>query len=295
MGHRRVAGVRAVLDTYNRAAGGLLANGLAFASLFAAIPTVLLLLGVAGWIGTGDPTVREGVRDALIRAAPPLANLIDESIRAIGDGAVFTSAVGVVGVVWTVSQLFGAVDVAIARIFSDAPERDALRRTLRGFLVVGLIAAVVVAIIGTLGLLAVFDALRNTRGSLARAALDTLSAPPALAVAACLAVSIGYRILPTRPPTWRALVIPALIVGVTVTLLSQAFSILVPRLVGVAELAGSLASGFVTLAWLSLSFQAFLLGAAWVRVRNQGPPRAGSGSASLQGPAAPAEPGVGGE
>lgn len=293
MGHQRVVGVRAVFDAYGRAAGGLLANGLAFSALFAAIPTILLLLGVAGWIGAGDPTIREQVRAALVRAAPPLADLIDGSIRTIGDGAVFASALGVVGVIWTVSQLFAAVDVAFARIFSDEPERDALRRTFRGFIVVGLIAAIVVAIIGTIALLAAFDALTDTRGSLARGALELLSAPPVLAVVACLAVIIGYRNLPTRPPRWRALVIPAVIVGAILVVLSQAFAFLVPRLVGVAELAGSLASAFVTLAWLSFSFQALLLGAAWVRVRDEGLAGAGSGSALLDGAAAPTEPGAG--
>ena len=39
-----------MLDIYGAAAGGLLANGLAFSSLFASIPTTLLIVGVAGWL-----------------------------------------------------------------------------------------------------------------------------------------------------------------------------------------------------------------------------------------------------
>lgn len=298
MGHRRVAGLRAVLDTYSRAAGGLLANGLAFSALFAAIPLTLLLLGVAGWIATEDPTVRDEVRRALVAAAPPLTDLIDESIRAIGEGSVLTSALGAAGVIWTVSQLFGSMEVAFARVFSDEPERDALRRTLRGFLVVGLIVTVVIAVIGTVALFAAFDAMTGNRGSQAQAVLAPLSSPLTPWVVACLVVAICYRTLPPRSPTWRALLIPAAIVATLLAVLSQAFTLLVPRLVGVAELAGSLASGFVVLAWLSLSFQALLLGAAWVRGRSQRP-AVGVGSeaasASLHGAAAPAEPGAGGE
>lgn len=293
MEHRRVVGVQAVLDTYGRAAGGLLANGLAFSALFAAIPTTLLLLGVAGWITGGNPAIRERLRDALVAAVPPLADLIDVSLRAIGDGAAFTSALGIVGVIWTVGQLFGAVDVAFARIFSDRPERAALRRTLRGFILVGLIAVAVIPVIGTVALLAAFDALADTQGSPARGALRLLSAPLFLVVLACSAVIVGYRMLPPSPPQWRALIIPAVTVGALLVILSQAFAFLVPRLVGVAELAGSLASGFVTLAWLSFSFQALLLGAAWVRVRDEGLAGAGSGSALLDGAAAPTEPGAG--
>ena len=119
--------------------------------------------------------------------------------------------------------------------------------------------------------------------------------------AASIVVIMAYRKLPPRPPRWRALVIPAVVVGVVLVLLGQAFALLVPWLVGVANLAGSLASGFVALAWLSFSFQALLLGAAWVRVRDAGPPSseeaaaAASGSAALERAATAAEPGSGGE
>jgi uncharacterized BrkB/YihY/UPF0761 family membrane protein len=71
------------------------------------------------------------------------------------------------------------------------------------------------------------------------------------------------------------------------------FLTLAPLLVSAAALAGSLATAFIALAWLSFTFQALLYGAAWVRVRDEAmagrdaPPE---GSA-LPGPAAPTEPG----
>jgi membrane protein len=296
-----VVAFRTVLDTYGRAAGGLLANGLAFSALFAAIPATLLVLGLAGWFAAGDPTIRQQVSDALSTALPPLATLIRSSVEAVAGGAALTSVIGAIGVIWTISQLFAAVDVAFARIFFDQPERDVLRRTLRGFVVVGLIAATVIAAIASLALVATLDALTGVEGSPARSILAALGTPPFLAFAASLVVIVAYRKLPPTPPSWGALVIPAVIVGAMLVVLGQAFTLLVPWLVGVANLAGSLASGFVALAWLSLSFQALLLGASWVRVRNAGPPTAveaalaSAGSASLKGAAAPAEPGGRGE
>ena len=155
--------------------------------------------------------------------------------------------------------------------------------------------------IAAVGLVAAIDTASGRQGSLARGVLDLVGSPPFIGLIACLAVIVAYRKLPPRAPTWRALVIPAVIVGAILAILGQAFSLLVPWLVGVADLAGSLASGFVALAWLSLSFQALLLGAAWVRVRDAGPPsaaeaaRAASGSASLEGAAAATEPRVGGQ
>ena len=235
----RVVAFRTVLDTYGRAAGGLLANGLAFAALFAAIPTTLLVLGLAGWFAAGDPTIQERVVNALSTALPA-AGRADPRARStvIADGAALTSVVGAVGVVWTVSQLFAAVDMAFARIFFDEPERDVFRRTLRGFVVVGLIAATVIGAIVTLGLLAALDTVSGNEGSLARATLELLGSPPFLVLAACLVVIAAYRTLPPRSPSWRSLVIPAVIVGVILVMLGQVFMLLVPWLVGVAELRG---------------------------------------------------------
>ena len=84
-----------------------------------------------------------------------------------------------------------------------------------------------------------------------------------------------YRVVPPRSPGWRTLAVPAVIVGVLIVLLSQLFVFLAPRLVGIAALAGSLATAFIALAWLSFTFQALLYGAAWVRVRDDHAPRGG--------------------
>jgi uncharacterized BrkB/YihY/UPF0761 family membrane protein len=106
-------------------------------------------------------------------------------------------------------------------------------------------------------------------------------------------VAFVYRTLPPKPPRWRSLAIPAVVVGIAIVVLSQVFMFLVPRLVGVAALAGSLASAFIALAWLSFTFQALLYGAAWVRVRDG--MATVRDSAPLERPAPPAEPGVGGQ
>ncbi len=288
----RVARVRAVLDIYGRAAGGLLANGLAFAALFAAIPTMILVLGLAGFIAAGNPEITDRVAEALTHAFPPLADLIQGSLDALSQGAAITSILGVIGLVWTVSQLYGALDVAFARIFADAPERDIVRRTARGLLVVVLLGGLVVAFVVLASLSTILDAM-SAQVPAASTMSTILGSVPFLIVVAIVAVVVAYRALPPRAPTWRAIILPAIVIGLAVVTLSQVFMFLVPRLVGVAALAGSLASAFIALAWLSFTFQALLYGAAWVRVRDE-MAKAG-GSAALERAAAAAEPGAGGQ
>jgi len=280
-----------VLDIYGAAAGGLLANGLAFSALFASIPTTLLIVGVAGWL-TNDAAVRAAVAELLSTTFPPLAELIDESLTALSHGAAATSILGVLGLVWTVSQLYGALDVAFARIYSMDPERDILKRTARGLVVVGILVVGIVGLIVVSAVGAALDALHPSDVPVGGSLASLLGSIPVLIALSIAGVLVVYRTLPPRAPSWRAALIPAVVIGLIIIGLSQIFTFLVPRLVGVAALAGSLASAFIALAWLSFTFQALLYGAAWVRVRDRNELAA---SAGLGGPAAPAEPGGGGE
>ena len=307
----RVAYVRAVLDTYGRAAGGLLANGLAFAALFATIPTALVVLGFAGLLA-GDPDVQQQLADALVAAFPPLEDLIEGALAVVVQGAAVTSIIGVIGLFWTVSQLYVALDVAFARIFAGTPEREFVDRTARGFVGVAGILITVVVLVVVLSFLAAGGSLLPDRLPVSGEIARLLTSWPALVVIAIVVLAFAYRVVPPSPPSWTAIRLPAVLVAIAIVALSQVFVFLAPRLVGVAALAGSLATAFIALAWLSFTFQALLYGAAWVRIRDERGRRAeavppapvregplGDGPAdegsALAGPAAPAEPGVRGE
>jgi membrane protein len=292
MDRPRVATVRQVFDIYGRAPGGLLANGLAFTALFAIVPIALVTLGVAGAL-VEDPTVQRQLATAIGLLFPPVRELIDDALRSMSEGARLTSIIGIVGLLWTVSQFYVTLDIAFSRIFSGARERDLVRRTARGFMwVAGLVGIVVALIIGG-SLAAAAETLLPTTGTALAAFGRITSSPPVVITIGVVVVLLVYRVVPPQAPSWRAASVPALVTGTAIIVLSQLFLFLAPRVVGAAAVAGSLAAAFIALAWLSFTFQLLLLGAAWVRVREGGIPiEAGSG---LAAPAAPAEPGVGGQ
>jgi membrane protein len=288
----RIATARRVLEVYGKAPGGLLANGLAFTALFAIVPVALVTLGVAGAL-VDDPRVQAQLAVAIGALLPPVRDLVDDALRSMSAGARLTSVLGVVGLVWTVSQFYVTLDIAFSRIFSDIPERDLVRRTARGFVwVAGLVGVVVALIIGG-SLAAAAEALLPTSTGTLISFGRIVSSPPVVTALGVGVVSIVYRIVPPVAPSWRAISLPAVVAGVAIVALSQLFLFVAPRIVGAAAVAGSLAAAFIALAWLSFTFQLLLLGAAWVRVRN-GAPAPGPGSV-LAGPAATAEPGVRGE
>jgi membrane protein len=288
---RAVVTIGTVLDIYGRAPGGLLANGLAFTALFAVVPIALVTLGVAGLI-VKDPRVQEQLATALGSIVPPLAELIEGALVSMAQGAALTSVIGVLGLIWTVSQFYVTLDVAFARIFTDRPERDVLRRTARGFVWVAGLVGVVVALIVAGSLAAAAEALLPTTTTALTGFGRIVSSPPVVVLITIGVVLAIYVVVPPRAPAWRAAVVPAIAAGLAIFALAQLFLFAAPRIVGVAALAGPLATAFIALAWLSFSFQALLIGAAWVRVRDDalsGTPREGS---ALTGPAASTEPGV---
>lgn len=287
-----VVEVRAVFDIYGRAPGTLLANGLAFAALFTTIPLALVTLGVAGWL-IGDPALQAQLAAAIGRLVPPLAEFVDQALVAVSEGAALTSLVGVAGLAWTLSQFYATLDIAFSRIFTGDPARGLVGRTARGFAVVAGLIAVVVVLIVVGSLAAAAEALLPASASALTAVGEIVSSFPVVAAIGVVAVMVVYRFVPATPPRGLAIVLPSIVVGVVIVGSSQLFLFLAPRLVGAEAVAGSLATAFVALAWLSVTFQALLLGAAWVRIRDAN--RGGMDGSALSGAAAPAEPGAGGE
>jgi YihY family inner membrane protein len=265
----RIAYIRAVMDAYGGAPGGLLANGLAFTALFAAVPTTLLVLAIAGALAC-DEAFQERLVEELARILPPLREVLAGALDAVADGRVLSSIGGLAGLVWASSQFYRALDVAFSRIFHDVPQRHVAHRTLFGFLWVVLLVAIVVALI----VLAFVTTLLETvtpAGLRVPPFIAAASSPFAMLLVAVFVVAIAYRVLPGRAPSWTAIRVPAVAVGLAFLGLTQAFTMLAPFLFRTSSVVGSLAAAFVALAWLSLVFQALLLGAAWVKIRSDRP------------------------
>jgi membrane protein len=267
----------AVMAVFDRAGGGLLAGGLAYAALFALLPGLLLLLSVLG-LFVGDPTVREQVVGSIASAAPPLESLARLALDQVAVGAVPTGLIAILGLLWGSSRFYGTLDQAFARIFADAPRRNEVERTLRGLVltavVVALPAGLLIAGSAVSWLLDVAPA-GGAVGGAARAAWAVAS-PIALVVLFILGTGLVYRVVPAVRVPRSALRRPAVVSGLALAAFTQAFTLLAPRLVGAAALYGTFVAIIALLAWLSIGFNVLLLGAAWTRVRMAGPLDPGS-------------------
>jgi membrane protein len=254
----------AVMAVYDRAGGGLTAAGLAYTSLIALLPLLLLMVSIFGLI-VDDEAVREALVTIVAQAVPPLEDFARTALRQVASNAVPTGVVAVLALLWGSSRFYAALDLAFSRIFHGSRRRNEIERTLRGVVTTGLLVAMpIVALVagwivaGVLGLVVSDDVVD---------AVWRLGTPAATVVLYLVAMLAVFRFVPSQRVTRRAYLVPAVLVGCVLAALTQAFSLLGPLLTQMAALYGTVVAFFVVLAWLSLSYNVLLIGAAWVRVR----------------------------
>jgi len=266
LGLPRVQVLRSVLDGYGAAGGGLLAAGLAYAGLFALVPGVLLILGIGGLV-LGDGELHDTFVESVVAVIPPLRDLLGPALSDLRAQAGSTTLIGAIGLAWGASRFYDAFERAIARVFGNDDRRGFVARTLLGVLSVILLGAAFWLVTILTGLRAFIDAAvgegAHPLAGLAGILMDMAGLLVVVAALACV-----YRLVPSRRPRWAAVILPAAAVSISLVAIVRLFVFLAPRLIGAAAVLGTLATVFVALAWLSITFQAVLLGAAWVHARD---------------------------
>ncbi len=258
-----------VMARYGAVDGGLLAGGLAYAALTAIVPTILLTAGLLGLV-VSDPARRDDAISLITAVLPPLHDLVTTTLTDAGQQAGALGILGAATLAWGASRFVLAFTGAVARVMGRSVRGGTVARNALAVAAVLLLPGAILAGAALAGV-ASFLGLAESQGVVAAIGLAINIALGFLPlVATIVVVALAYRIVPTPSPDWRAVTIPAIAVGIALTVLLQAFVFLAPRLIGAAALLGTLATVFAALAWLALSFQAILLGAAWVTEREAG-------------------------
>jgi uncharacterized BrkB/YihY/UPF0761 family membrane protein len=213
----------------------------------------------------GDEALRTAVLDWIVAQVPPLKEVAESVIDSVANSARVGSIIGFIGFVWGASGFYLAIDGAINRFFPAPRGRDPLRGRVRGVIATGVVVAAVLAAFVASAAISVIntDVLKIHADGL----LPIVS--PLVAVGAAWLVCLAcYLLLPVRPPHWRAALVPAIVAGTAIGLLTSLFGVLAPILVGGFTSLGVIASVFIALVWLNWLFQAVLLGAAYAHQRD---------------------------
>src|SRR5688500_12716105 len=102
-GNRTVSGVSAVVTAANDAGAPLFAAALAFSTMFATVPLLLLFSGVLGWL-IEDPVARARLLADLVDRVPPLADVLADSLEGVVRTRGTLSLVGLIGLVWEIGR-----------------------------------------------------------------------------------------------------------------------------------------------------------------------------------------------
>lgn len=259
-GNKYVARVLGVMDIANSAGATLFAAALAYSTLFALIPIMLLMAGVLGWL-ISDPIQRQQLLTQLVGYFPPLADFFNASLNGVVAARGALSVVGVVGLLWGASSYYGGLDEVMRRIFVGGGARGELDRRLRGFVTVLVLIGVIV---GSVVVSSVWALLGQLVGDLEVFRYLV----PILALGGFVLVVLAiYRFVPTAPPSLRAATPPAIVAGIGIGLLTNLFGVLAPLLIGGLSGLGVIATAFGLLIWLNFGYQILLYGAAWARLR----------------------------
>ncbi len=275
-----------VMSGADQAGGPLMAAGLAFHALFAILPALVFLTGVSGWI-IDDPVRRSALIRDVIERVPPLAGVAESALEDLVRGRGAFSLIGAVGLLWGASSFYGSLDEAMARLLPGGRLRNIIERRIRGVLTV---LALVATVFGGVILGGIWSVLEGSLGaSVGQLTFWRLVGPTLTVFLMVVVVLLTYRFVPVAAPSVRAAVVPAVVTGLAIGVLTLLFTVIAPRLVGGLAAFGALVAVFAALIWLNFVFQLLIWGAAWTRLRRDAE-TAGRADSALAATAPAAEP-----
>jgi membrane protein len=241
-----------------------LAQEVAFSSLLAFFPAVILLIGLLGLIG---PSAYDSLKSLLGTVAPQaVLQAIDLAKKSSGGsaGSAVAFAAGTAGALWAASGATGAVIKAVNRANDLKETRPFWRVRL---LALGLVLLMGL-VIGALFVLIVFggplgDAIaRKAHLGGAFQTVWALARWPIAFAGILLLLAIVYYLAPSRRPASWKWITPGSLLGALLWLgISALFALYTSFSSSYDRTYGSLAGGIILLLWLDYSALALLLGA----------------------------------
>jgi membrane protein len=249
----------------------LLSRGAAIAyyTVFSIGPVLFIVIGIAGVVFG-----HEAAQGAIVAQLSGLmgersAELLQTAIQSAdhpGAGKL-AAAVGIAGLLFTASGVFGEMRSALNIVWKAPPQRSAIGRVLRGRIAsLGLVVALGFLLMVSLAI----DAALTVA---ARYASDLFPAVPILLRVLNFAISLAltsllfaaiYKVLPDTPIAWRDVFFGAIVTAVLFTIGKTLIGFYLGSSAVTSSFgaAGALA---VLLLWIYYSAQIFLLGAEFVR------------------------------
>lgn len=244
-----------MLTAYGESHAGNHALALAFAGFMSMFPIMLGALSVIG-LAIRDPGAYAQVQGVVLQVFPSSAQPeLQKALEGVRESAGWLGLASLLGVLWSASSIFAALEFAMTRVFGTTTRRM-LRQRLMGFAVV----LVLVAAIGATLLI------NTAAGLLGIAWLSTALSFVAGTALMVILLAAMYRFVPNRRLRVRDVLPGAVVAGVGIELLALAFPLYARLAHGFNTYGAQFALFFLLATWFYLLSQLVLLGAVFNKV-----------------------------
>lgn len=267
---RRTLPVRVVARYLGRN-GPNQATLIAWNLLFATFPLVLLAVTAAGELYR-DPGAGERVARAVAQLLPGGRDqAVLSALQSFHRNAGWTAVVGGIGLVWSGTSLFSAMDTAFSGL-SGGHTRGFLTQKLTGVALTAALALLAVPVVLSSTLLAALPAGAGLPAPLRSAGAAAGLQALASVIVGWILFSLVYRLAPARALRMRATLRGALVGAVLFELLSLAFPLYLHLAHGFAAYGATFALFFLILAFVFLVAQVMVMGFCVVLELETAPP-----------------------
>ncbi len=276
-----VRALSCAIAEYGRDRGPQLSAAIAYRVLFSLVPLATVLVSIAGLLLQDEQ--RRADLTAYLLDAFPLAEEagidIEQYLTEIPTSASIAGLVSIAILVWAASGMMGAIRIGVTTAIDGRAGRPYLRSKLLDLVLVFALGAMLV---GSFGLSIVTNAVTQWSGGVAdeltpvglgRGGALGVIVPLLLTFSVCV---LSYRYLPVSRPTWRQVVVPAVLAALASEVVKVGFSFYLGTVATYDVVYGSLGSLFAFLFVVYLEASVLLLGAeltsVWLRTVEPGPP-----------------------
>ncbi|HEU4398400.1 MAG TPA: YihY/virulence factor BrkB family protein [Actinomycetota bacterium] len=249
----------AVVQTFSRAQGALLAGSMAYYTFLSLLPLLIVATIVAANVFIPEQEAEQAVADALNQAFPGIGSeVFTQVLRQVNSTAL--GVFGLLSVAYGASGFVGAMTACMNRMWGLESGRNPVGQKLLNILIVVLLGSV---LLGS-ALLTIWVT------ATAQATLDVAATNPLIRLieevaapsSTGLVLLLLYRLLPARRHSWPSQIPGAVFGAVGFYLLKRAFDFWAGHSAGIAALPRSLVSVVLLLLWLGFFGQLILYGAA---------------------------------
>jgi membrane protein len=232
------------------------AGAVAYHAFLSILP---LLLGIVALLGffLPDADVRKAVSDALLRVLPGSAEFVENNLDAVIELREISGVIGLLGLLWSGSNMFAAIRRALNRAWGISQERGFVAGKARDLVMVlgaGLLFLLSLAAVNLVAIIGETDRL------IINAALAFGSRFIGFLLA-LLVFLIVYKFVPNTKTIWRWTWQGALLAAVAFQVGTYAFIFYLTHFANFQSIYGPLGSVIALMLWIYLSSIMLILGA----------------------------------